>query len=100
MPAAGMAPGLGTGAVCDACGAPASNAARDIYRVFGSDGRLLMFQPRGGVKYGCRSHPVESVSQDIRTMFSDGADVKELLAREEARDLANRCALTAPGELE
>jgi hypothetical protein len=46
--------------LCNVCGKPATNAARDVMRHEVPSEMYVQFSPVGGVKYGCDEHPATS----------------------------------------
>ena len=50
--------------VCDTCGQPATNAARDIRQTTQPTDSYHTYEPRGATRYGCDKHPTRSVMYD------------------------------------
>ena len=58
---------------CDVCGAPATNASRDIQEV-PARGRYKEFKHHGNVRIGCDKHPTKSCTFDHHGRLLDGQD--------------------------
>jgi hypothetical protein len=54
--------------VCDICGKPATMQARDVIRDEQLVSREVKVSPVGGVRYGCRKHPVASEVHHRRSL--------------------------------
>lgn len=52
--------------VCDVCGKPATNSARDVLEKPDYSTGTMTYQPIGGPKYGCDEHPATSERHQSR----------------------------------